>query len=324
MTKGFDSASPKKRKIAGKKPILETSTPPNWSAFSDRLIGALQSLETGQWLNVQKPNSHSDWIQFDCQGRAGFRVEAKSNWYRSDDDQLTPEQIQGLLLLGWLLPTGSDLESNPVSDPHGSPNFFVQLPVKLSLKGVNALVARTFIDVLAIKEPDGLVYEAFESDGTTLCLADLGLEPVAGNTDQHPELAKAVLDVMKEITSIPDLVWDVEGDIGPLNYKSIRCYVRVVEDAKYIRFYAPLLMGVEATRGLLHKVNELNTVHGFMHLCLMPNLSLMAVSDVLSTGLVESHMAQALAHFMQIADEFAIELEAEFGSDVAPECHQFH
>lgn len=324
MTNGPDSASPSKRKFAGKKPTYDKSTSPAWVAFSERLICALHCLEAGQWLILQKPNSHSDWIQFACQGRAGFRVETKSNWYRSDDDQLTPEQVQGLLRLGWNSPTGSDEESNPVSDPHGSPNFFVQLPVKLSLKGVIALVPRTFIAVLGVAEPDNLRYEAFESNGTALYLADLGLMTVTDNTDQNPELSKAVLDVIKEITSIPDLAWDDEGDIGPLNYKSIRCYVRVVEDAKYIRFYAPLLMNVEATKELLHKVNELNTVHGFMHLCLMPNLCLMAVSDVLSTPLVESQISQALAHFMQIAEEYAIELEAEFGCDQASECLQIH
>lgn len=295
-----------------------------WANFLKKLVTELTGLEAGQWMLLQKLNSESDWVQFAAQGKAGFRLETKSNWYRSDTDQLTPEQVQGLLLLGWLPPTGSDEESNPVSDPHGSPNFFVQLPVKLSRKDLDSLVTKTFIDVLGVAEPDGLAYKAFNRAGNSVPLPDLGLKAITDSTDQNPELSQAVLDVIKEITSIPDLVWDGEGDIGPLNFKTIRCYVRVVEDSKYIRFYAPLMMFEDASTALLMKINELNTVYGFMHLCIMPTGSLMAVSDVLSTPLIESHMAQALAHFMQIADEFAIELEAEFGCDEASTSQQFH
>ncbi len=321
MTTKTSATPPRTKNIST---VLSVSASDAWANFLKKLATELTALDAGQWLTLQKLNSESDWVQFAAQGKAGFRVETKSNWYRSDSDQLTPEQVQGLLLLGWLPPTGSDEESNPVSDPHGSPNFFVQLPVKLSPKNLDSLVTKTFINVLGVMEPDGLAYKAFNRAGNSVPLPDLGLKSIIDNTDENPELSQAVLDVIKEITAIPDLKWDHEGDIGPLNYKTISCFVRIVEDSKYVRFYAPLLMFSEASKALLIKINELNSAYGFMHLCLMPTGSLMAASDVLATPLLKSQIAEALAHFMQIADEFAIELEAEFCCDDDSEFHQYH
>lgn len=280
-------------------------------SFSERLISTLQNLEAGQWLVLQKANSQSEWIQFVCQGKAGFRLETKSNWFRGDDEQLSTEQTDGLLLRGWLPPTGSDQESDPISDPHGSPNFFVQLPVKLSQKKLSSLVAQTFIDVLAVNEPDGLMYEAFESSGTPLYIADLGLKSAANSTDENPELCKAVLALVKEITSIPDLCWDADSDIGPIGFGGIRTYVRIVEGGRYLRFYSPLMNGAYETLALLSKLNELNTVAGFMHLCLNGDC-VMSVADVPASPLTTAHIAQVLANFMQVSDEFATELVAEF------------
>ncbi len=293
-----------------------------WASFIKKFAAVLKERDVGDLLTLQSKKS-GDWIQFATEKRS-FRIEVKSNFFRNDDDQLSFEQVIGLAAIGWSAPTGTPEESTPENDIYGSPNFFVDVKAPLKQKFLEVLIGRTFVEIFGVSEPDALAYEGYDGEGNSLLLADLGLKTVTDNTDQHPELSQAVLDVMKEITSISDLTWDNEGDLGPLNFKSIRCYVRVVEDSKYIRFYAPLLMDVEATRALLHKVNELNTVYGFMHLSLMPTGSLMAVSDVLSTPLVESHMAQALSHFMQIADEFAIELEAEFGCNEATASQQFH
>src|ERR1035437_1251838 len=124
MTKSTDSAATKKRKVAVEKPILNTTTSPAWVSFSERLIGALQSLEAGQWLIIQKQGV-SDWVQYAAEGNGKFRMETKSNFYRELDEELTLEQQELLSRIGWREPTGAD--STPASDPQGSPNYFLDL-----------------------------------------------------------------------------------------------------------------------------------------------------------------------------------------------------
>jgi hypothetical protein len=282
-----------------------------WALFLERLEPTLKGLHPGQWVILQKKDSASDWIQFAHQGKAGFRVESKSNFYRNVDDQLTPEQVAGLVQLGWLSPTGSDEESTPENDPEGSPNFYVDLSVKLSLKDLDALVSRTFINIFGVSGPDQLLYEAYEVDGSALLLPALGLKAVTTDADQNASLAQSLLDVIREITGTPELSWDADGDIGPICFGDIRTFVRIVEGGTYIRFYSPLLNGAYETLALLSKLNELNTVQGFMHLCLKEDC-VMSVADIAASPLVTEHIKQVLANFMQVSDEFATELVAEF------------
>ena len=116
MPKGSESASTTKRKITGEKPTHVNS--PTWASFSDRLIGALQSLEAGQWLIIQKQGT-PDWVQFAAEGNGKYRAEAKSNFYRELDQELSLEQQVSLSRIGWKQPTGTGSESTAANDPHG-------------------------------------------------------------------------------------------------------------------------------------------------------------------------------------------------------------
>ena len=301
-----NTAAVENKKTAGIKSTDATTVLDVWVLFLERLVPTLKSLKPGQWLIIQRTDSSSDWVQFASQGKAGFRLETKSNWYRNDDDQLTPAQVSGLVQLGWIAPSGNPEESTPENDPEGSPNFYIDLAAKSGFKNLDALVAKTFAKIFGISNPDMLFYEAYESNGTSLLLPELGLKvAVATDTDQHENLAQALLDVIIKITGISKLTWDAEGDIGPIHFGSICTFVRIVEGEKYIRFYSPLMKGSFETRALLSKLNELNTVHGFMHLCRNGNC-VMSVADIPASPLITTHIAQVLANFMQVSDEFSI------------------
>ena len=69
--------------------------------------------------------------------------------------------------------------------------------------------------------------------------------------------------------------------------------------------------GAYETLALLSKLNELNTVAGFMHVCLNGDC-VMSVADVPASPLTTAHIAQVLANFMQVSDESATEILAEF------------
>ncbi len=284
-----------------------------WKPFCKKLIAVLKDLQEDQWLILQKKNSN-EWIQFISEGSFGLRLETKSNAYREDDQQLSEEQVARLLEIGWHSPTNSPEASTPTRDPDGSPNHYSDFRLPLKAKAITALTIRTFTEVLAVSHPGMLQYEAFSRDGTSLLIPELGLIPVICSNDasENPKLSEQLLGAITELTGVGGWSFDDQGDIGPIGYGSIKAFARIVEESPYVRFYVPAVEDVEETPQLLSKLNTLNCVHGHMHMCLMNNC-IMAVSDVLVSPFSINYVAAALGNFLQVADEFAIELVAEFG-----------
>jgi hypothetical protein len=313
MPKGSDSASTSKRKKADRQPSFHRATSPAWMSFSKRLITALQKLEVGQWLIIQKQGA-LDWVQYAVEGSGKLRVETKSNHYRNLEQELSLEQQEVLSRIGWLLPSGSGAFSTPPNDPYGSPNYWLDLTLPVQASTLVNVTVATFTDVYRVSEPDGLLYEAFFPTGDSLSLPDLGLKPLITTRDnsQNPQLRSQLLEIIKEITETSTFAYDSDGDIGPIRFGCVNAFVRLVEDQPYMRLYAPVLDDVDQSPELLSRINELNCSHGFLHLCVL-NDCLTVVSDVLIAPFLTRYVAQGLGNFLQLADEFASELREEFG-----------
>jgi hypothetical protein len=312
MTKGSESSSPTKRKIAAEKPTHDKSTSATWSAFSERLIAALQSLEAGQWLIIQK-QGEPDWVQYAAEGNYKYRAETKSNHYRELDQELSLEQQESLCRIGWREPTGSGAISTPANDPHGSPNYWLDLTLPVNASKLVSVTITTFTDVFGVSEPEGLLYEAFFSNGDSLSLPQLGLKPLITTRDnsRNPQLRAQLLGIIKELTGIGTFAYDADDDIGPINFGRITAFARLVEDEPYVRFYCPILDDAEQNPALLERLNELNCVYGHLHFCLL-NGCVMGVSDVLIAPFLTSYVAHGLGNFLQICEEFGSELREEF------------
>ena len=282
-------------------------------SFSDRLINALRSLESGQWLILQKCGT-ADWVQFFAEGNDKYRAESKSNFYRELAEELTLEQQECLSRIGWREPTGSGAESTPSNDPRGSPNYFLDLSLPRHASKLVNVTAATFTDVLGVAEPEGLVYEAFYANSDSLSLPQLGLRPRVDEHDnsQNPQLRLQLLGIFKELTGIDTFTYDQDGDLGPINFGCVSAFARLVEDQPYLRLYAPVLDDVDQSPELLSRINELNCTHGFLHLCVL-NDCVTVVSDILIAPFLVSYVAHGMGNFLQLADEFASELREEFG-----------
>ena len=289
----------------------EAST--EWTSFSERLVTALQSLEAGQWLIIQKQGV-PDWVQYAAEGQGKFRVETKSNWYRELDEELSLEQQECLSRIGWRQPTGTGAESTPDCDPHGSPNYWLDLTLPRNAKKLIDVTVKTLIDVFCVVVPDGLEYEGYYASGDSLSIPQLGLQPLITTREnsQNPQLRAQLLGIIKELTCIDTFAYDADGDIGPISYGCVTAFARLVEDEPYVRLYAPVLDEVQESQELLSRINELNCTHGFLHLCIL-NDCLTVVSDVLIAPFLTRYVAQGLANFLQLADEFSSELREEFG-----------
>jgi hypothetical protein len=308
MTTISSTATTRARK--GSQGVSET-----WAVFVKKLAAVLKERDVGDLLTLQDKDS-GEWIQFATE-KSSFRIEVKSNHFREDDAQLSVEQVIGLSAIGWSAPTGNPEQSTPSLDINGSPNFFVDVRSPIKLKTLETLIARTFIEVFRVSTPDALVYESYDCEGNSLSLTTLGIRPVIYFQDSNlnPKLPQLVLNVVREITSIKTLDWDHEGDIGGITLGGIAAYIRLVEDRPYLRIYTPILMDAHGSPELLEKLNELNTINGFLHVCLMPNNCVMAVSDLLVSPFITSHVANALGNYLQTADEYATELESAFGAN---------
>jgi hypothetical protein len=71
--------------------------------------------------------------------------------------------------LGWQIPTG-------VTDPDGSPNFFVDLPNPVDFKSLSEVATRTFRQIYGMRHPGQLQYKAFSSRGAQIRLPTLRLK----------------------------------------------------------------------------------------------------------------------------------------------------
>jgi hypothetical protein len=305
MTTNNTSEKPKNRNS------VATDNSETWASFIKKLAAVLKERDVGDLLTLQA-KATGEWIQF-CTEKSSFRVEVKSNYFREDDDQLSFKQVIDLAAIGWSAPTGNPEQSTPSSDIAGSPNFYVDVRVPLKIKTLEALIARTFSEVFGVSAPDALEYEAYDAQGDSLFLPALGLKPVINCQDSNlnPKLPKLVIDVVSELTGITTWEFDDSGDVGPVKFGNISSFIRLVEDRPYLRIYTPILNDVEQTPALLARLNELNCWNGHMHLCHL-NDCITAVADLLVSPFVTSHVANSIGNYLQIADEFATELVAEF------------
>lgn len=253
-------------------------------------------------------------VQFVGQGFFGIRLETTSNAYRDDAHQLTAAQIAGLVDLGLQLPSRIPEESDPLSDPDGSPNIFREFASPVDFDAL-AAVAVNVLNIIAVPHAGYLEYDAFSNvDGNSLSFPALGLrrEIHSEDSDTNPKLPQLLLDTISELTGVDTWVFGDDGEVGGIHFCSVTAYVKILSDTPHIRIYAPLNENVEESPALLSRINELNAEYGFMHLFHQGG-TIFALSDILASPFNVSIVAHWLGNFFQIADELNGVLQAEFG-----------
>ena len=103
-----------------------------------------------------------------------MRVEAASNAYIVPAQaRLSPEGYVAMDQLGWQTPT---VLPEGITDPDGSPNFFVDLPSPVDFKSLSELAIRTFRRIYGLRHPGQLQYKAFSSGGAQIRFPTLRLK----------------------------------------------------------------------------------------------------------------------------------------------------
>lgn len=305
------SKSQSDRVGGGALPVL-----PDWSTLAKSLSSTLRKLKEDQYLIISIKRS-SQFIQFAAQGLFGMRLEVASNYYLPDTEQLSDQQMAALNALGWNSPTRNPEHSTPEDDPHGSPNFFIDVAVPWKAKELAVLAVRTFAEVLNVSHPSGLVYEAFAKGGDSLPLPALGLRRGASLTEaeQVKALPQRLLDQVRESTGLMDLHYDDDQDIGGICYGDTTVYVRLMGNPpRYIRFFSVLLTEVNQDQKLLERLNELNADSGYMHL-IAKGGAVIVFSDMLAIPFISSQIEYSLKNFCQEADSINAKIQVEFGQE---------
>jgi hypothetical protein len=290
--------------------------PPDWSPIAKNLASTLRKLDEDQYLIISVKRS-TQFIQFAAQGSFGLRMEVASNYYLPDTEQLSDQQMAALNALGWKSPTRNPELSTPKDDPHGSPNFFIDVEVPVKTKVLAELAVRTFSEVLNVSHPSALEYEAFCKGGGSLPLPALGLRRGASLTEaeQVKALPQRLLDQLRESTGLMDLTYDDDQDIGGIHYGDTTVYVRLMGNPpRYIRFFSVLLTELAQDQKLLEWINELNSVNGYMHVTAKGG-AVIVFSDILAIPFISSQIEYSLKNFCQEADTIKGKLQVEFGQE---------
>jgi hypothetical protein len=286
-----------------------------WTPFAGNLAAVLEGLQEDQFLIISVKKSNN-YVQFAGQGAHGLRMETTSNHYLDKTDQLTEEQIAMLTNSGWNPPTNCPEEATPEKDPEGSSNFFIDYSLPVPIKNVADLAVKTFSEILRVPYPGYLEYKAFDTDDNSLVYPALGLKSRISPADADPEQIKQrLLATVQEETGIPDIKYDSDGDIA-ISRGTAVIFICCLDDPPTIRFYSPLVTGVEASPKLLARLNELNMREGFMHYFHHQH-RILAATDIPGAPFAVNHVVQTMRRFCEIVDGMDGILAMEFGGQTA-------
>ena len=282
----------------------------DWPGFAERLASVLSGMEEDQFLIISDKNSKR-YVQFAAQGAFGMRAEISSNAYLPRPDHFSDGQMARLTEAGWLPPTGTPEESTPGQDPDGSPNFFIQCDAPIDAPRIAEQAVNALVEVFGIPYPGFLTYHAFDHDDNGLTFPELGLQHVSP-ADKHDrqKIAKRLLGLVREITSVDTLDFDEDGDVG-ISFDATTTFIRLVGNPPYARLWAPLMHGVAESPALLARLNALNASTGHLRFFVTEG-TVFAVADVPANPLNRAHLTAATERFCEIANGMAQALQAEF------------
>ncbi|NLV30319.1 MAG: type III secretion system chaperone [Acidobacteria bacterium] len=282
-----------------------------WPSFARKLAEVLAELGPDQLLVLSDPAT-TRFVQFVAQGTDGIRAEISSNASLSPGDRLSRAQAAQLVSAGWEKPADTPKPSAPETAPDGSPNFFIDFPAPVEVTRVSEQTIAALAGVLRIPRPEMLEYAAFDAEGRALDFSRLGIRRIEKRQQINPgRISRRLLVCLRKFTGIPDLDYDEDGDIG-LVFDNVSMFIRILGSPPAVRLYAPLVHGARESRGLLTRLNELNSGFGSMHFFIL-NRTIGAVTEIPAAPLRYEVLAQTMNHFCSVVDGVHKQLNEEFG-----------
>ncbi len=108
---------------------------------------------------------------------------------------LTKVQMDALVALGWLAPTGTPEEVRADKKKGGSPNYHRDFEGRARVARAARLAVRTLADVLDVTHPGSLKYKSFDRNGQSIVIPTLGLKREAVAPPKRSPGAESVAGV---------------------------------------------------------------------------------------------------------------------------------
>jgi hypothetical protein len=284
-----------------------------WGEFEPRLASALAAMSDGEFLVIDVVGQRT-FVQF-AQQKAGMRAEVSSNAVLPPQSQLTRPQIDRLLQLGWRPPTGTVASSTPEDDAEGSPNFFLDLPAPVDTARLAKLAVSTFVEVLQVPYPSGLIPQGWAEPMTSEPPESAGPSPT-GPTPETPDSVRAkVREIVRELLRDPTVDADGKGDFQ-LRVGSAAVYIRPMDDMPAVAIFSPVLTRLETTDLVLREINELNKKVRFARLLAVDD-AVIAATEVHVEPFVWPAVQRAITGLLHFADDLDNRLQAKIGGTLA-------
>ncbi len=305
--------------------MTDPTTDPSggWTAFEERLTGALRAMEHATYLVVSlaaEPRaSASAYVQFAQGGLLGFRAEAAGNTWLPPGHGLGPAQEERLAALGWARPGPAEQGRNWVRD----------WPEPVPFDEVAAVAVRTLREVYGAATPDDLRYRSggFPAHHGPVPEPGLDIPPdrqvpdhptaavVGGQThpSAEPDQAAASLQAaLAEFIAGADLVPDRDGDL-PIRVGSALMFVRAVAGRPpLLQVFAPLVSGVDLTPALLDSLNDINR-HILFGRVFWTDREVVVSMELTGVGMTAAQIAFACVQLGNLADHLDDVLRGRFG-----------
>lgn len=280
-----------------------------WQPFASRLQNVLSDMKEDQFL-VLNFKETSRFVQFAAQGALGMRAEAVSNHFLSGREQLNASQIRALLKLGWRKPTGNAQQSTPEHDPHGSSNFFVDIPNPIDVAQLSVMAIRTLTEVFGVPHEGFLQYSAYDYAGNHFALQDLELKRETRDPKlKMGELADHLLTLLRDARRMRSLDFSDDGDIYLETY-GLPITVRLVGQPPMVRFFSVLLENVRPSRKVFEGLNNLN-LNGGATRYMIHKQTVIAVLDIPAWPLQVDHLTSSLDRFSAAIEGAAAWLQVQ-------------
>jgi hypothetical protein len=284
--------------------------PAVWAELATRLASVLARMRNDQCLILADKRS-SRCVQLTSHGVFGLRVQLPCNAQLPPADRLGAAHRAALAALGWQsLAADEAAETVDASLGGCSDRPFLDHPAASDPDTLAATIAHTLHDALQVPHPGTLRYNAFDSNGTALSWPELGLQR-DDRREGAVELAPRLLATLRSEAGLPDLDFDVDGDVC-LSYACVPIFVSLEGAPPHVRIRAPLLEGCEPGLALLQRLNEINGCTGRPWL-VVRGACVHAVLDLPASPYVPDHVVHALRLFCQSVESTLVQLQSELG-----------
>lgn len=303
---------------------LDKATADAWRQFQQRLAEVVSMIDPEGELTIGTVNAQDDGVQrldapyvrFECildadtpptgdtiapastggpTSRRIVRAEAPSNQSLADGFQLSTEQLDQMVELGWSEPSAVG--------PHSSPNYTASDDQDHSEALAERAVA-TLRDVFGVQHPVFLAPDQLAEvlqDPTPQDVATVH-EPasvVAHQPRNAAELTQWVIADLADLFGHPPFQ-DRVGDIA-IRVGSTVVFVRVTSDAREVLIFSILVHDVEGRSRAVELLNDLNTESRYGRFALHRDRVFMSMS-VLAQPFVAHHLRTAVRIMSELAD----------------------